>query len=225
MTISIPQHNRLIMTHGEKIIHYKGRICPCSDSGLPEEANPECLKCSGLGVFWNDPVTITAVITGLDSDRMGRMWLQNGVALPEDMSCSPLPGYARGFRDYDKVIPTWKRGFPYPGELLRRGLKDTLLYKPVGKIVRVYAVDPNTGIETLWKQDVDFTVGGPNGKQMIWTPLHGPQYDTVYSVVYDPRFEFVCWAPPAPRWELGRDLGFRVLLRKVHLPWPSGNWT
>lgn len=224
MTISISQHNRLINTHGEKVIHYKGQICSCSDTGKLEEANINCLKCNGLGVFWNEPITITAIITGLDSDRMGRQWLQNGIALPEDMSCSPLPGYARRFRDYDKIIPTWKRGFPYSGELLRRGSKDTLIYKPVGKIVRVSKINPLTGDEAQWHQDVDYLLGGDEGKRIDWIPGKGPSLDEVYAVVYEPRFEFVCWAPPAPRWEKGRELGMRVMLRKVHLPWPSANW-
>lgn len=225
MPINIPMHNRLILTHGEKIIHYRGVLCSCSPTGRPEEADPTCNKCNGLGVFWVEPKTITAIVVGLDSDRAGKVWLQNGIALPEDMSCSPLPAYARRFRDYDKIIPTWKRGFPYPGELLRRGHKDVLLYKPVGKILRVSQVNSFTGTEKLYREGVDFSMGGNDGKHVIWTDGFGPQIDDVYAVVYEPRFEFVAWMPPAPRWEMGRDLGLRVLLRKVHLPWPNSNWT
>lgn len=224
MPISISMHKRLIMTHGEQIIHYRGVLCSCSPTGRPEEADVTCEKCHGLGVFWNEPKAITAVVLGLDSDRVGKVWLQNGIALPEDMSCSPLPGYARRFRDYDKVVPTWKRGFPYPGELLRRGKKETLIYKPVGNILRVSQVNPLSGHETIYHQGVDFNMAGADGKTVVWVSGHGPQIDDVYAVVYEPRFEFVAWSPPAPRWEKGRELGMRVLLRKVHLPWPNTNW-
>ena len=176
-----------------------------------------------LPIYWINPKTIVAVILGLDSDRSGRHWLQTGTALPEDMSCSPLPN-SRRFRDYDKVIPTWAHGFPYPGELLIRGKKDTLIYKPVGKILRVCQVNPETGEETVWSQDTDFSLAGPEGKSILWLSQNSPMFETTYSVVYEPRFEFICWNPPAPRWEKGRDLGLRVLLRKIHQPWPSSNW-
>lgn len=225
MTIHIGMHTRLIKTHGEKVIHYKATLCSCSPSGRLEEADVTCVKCSGLGVFWNEPRTITALILGLDSDRAGKVWLQNGIALPEDMSCSPYPGYPRRFRDYDKIVPTWKRGFPYPGELLRRGKKDTLIYKPVGKISKISQVNPLTGEEKIFINPEDFAVGGSDGKTILWVNGKGPKFDDVYSVMYEPRFEFVSWSPPAPRWEKGREIGMRLLLRKVHLPWPATNWT
>lgn len=223
MPIDIQQHVRLILRHGEKVTHYQGQLCTCSTTGRPEDANLTCVKCNGLGVYWVNPKTIIAVILGLDSDRAGRHWLQTGTALPEDMSCSPLPN-SRRFKDYDKVIPTWSKGFPYPGELLIRGKKETLMYKPVGKILRVTQVNPDTGQEISWQQDTDYILVGQDGKTISWTAANSPVYDSVYSVVYEPRFEFICWNPPAPRWERGRDLGMRVLLRKVHLPWPASNW-
>lgn len=224
MALDIAQHIRMILRQGEKVVHYRGILCSCTPSGRPEEAILTCKRCNGLGVFWIDPVTIIAVITGLDSDRSGRMWLQTGMALPEDMSCSPLPNSKRRFKDYDKVIPTWNRGFPYPGELLMRGSKDTLMYTPVGKILRVSQVNPDSGVETLWTEDVDFVRSGTDKKMMVWNANVGPAYGTAYLVLYEPRFEFLSWTPPAPRWEKGRDLGLRVLLRKVHLPWPVTNW-
>lgn len=225
MPIDIPQHNRLITRHGDKVIHYRGNICSCSPTGKLEEADITCRRCNGLGVFWNEPQVITAMITGLDSSRTGRLWLQNGIALPEDMTCATYPGYARRFRDYDKVIPTWKFGFPYAGEILQRGLKDTLIYRPVGRIQRVAQTNPETGSETLWTQDIDYTLGGSESKDIDWISGHGPQLEDFYAVTYEPRFEFVAWAPPSPRWERGRDLGRQVLLRKVHLPWPNTNWS
>lgn len=225
MPIDIAQQSRLIRRHGEHVIHYRGQICSCSATGLLEEANINCVKCNGLGVFWNEPQTITATIVGLDSHRMGRQWLQNGIALPEDMVASTYPGYQREFKDYDKIIPTWPRGFPYSGELLRRGFKDTLIYTPVGKIQRVSKVNPETGIETLWIQDVDYVMSGQEKNEILWNAGKGPSLDEVYAVTYEPRFEFVCWAPPSPRWERGRNLGRQILLRKVHLPWPTSNWS
>lgn len=222
--INIPQHNRLIMSHGERVIHYKANICSCSPTGRQEEADITCRKCNGLGVFWSDPLAITAIITGLDSHRQGRQWLQSGIALPEDMTCAPLPGYSRRFRDYDKIIPMWKRGFPYPGELLRRGFKETVLYRPVGNIVRMSKVNPDTGAEILWFEGEDYNMIGDDRKTVEWVSGHGPALDEVYAIVYEPRFEFVSWAAPGPRWEKGRELGMAVLLRKVHLPWPNSNW-
>lgn len=224
MPIDIQQHVRFILRHGDRVVHYKGVLCSCSPTGRPEEADLTCRKCSGLGVFWIDPITIVALIHGLDSDRSGRMWLQTGIALPEDMSCSPLPNAPRRFKDYDKVIPTWQRGFPYPGELLIRGQKDTLIYRPVGKILRVSQVNPASGKETLWEEGEDFELLGDDKKKFGWKENKGPAASTTYAVQYEPRFEFVAWNPPAPRWERGRDLGLRVLLRKIHLPWPVTNW-
>ncbi len=223
MPINVPQHVRMILSHGEKVTHYQGQICSCSPTGKIEDAVSTCLRCNGLGVFWINPKTIVALILGLDSDRSGRQWLQTGTALPEDMSCSPLPN-SRRFKDYDKVVPTWSRGFPYPGELLVRGKKDKIIYRPVGNIIRVSQVNPITGEERTWAQGIDYTMTGPDGKIVTWIDGAGPAYDTAYAMVYEPKFEFICWNPPAPRWEKGRDLGLRVLLRKIHLPWPTSNW-
>ena len=224
MPINIPQHSRLILSHGEKVIHYQGQLCSCSATARPEDADLTCQKCNGLGVFWIDPITITVIIVGLDSDRAGRMWLQTGMALPEDMSCSPLPNIKRRIKDYDKIIPMWKHGFPYSGELLLRGKKDRLLYLPVGAIQKVLQINPLTAAEQVWEQDVDYILDGGDGRTFRWIDGRGPSFGSTYSVLYEPRFEFVSWTPPAPRWERGRDLGYRVLLRKVHLPWPVSNW-
>lgn len=224
MPISMPQHIRMILSHGEIITHYQGQICSCSPTARPEDADLTCVRCNGLGVFWRNPKKILAIITGLDSDRMGRQWLQTGMALPEDMSCSPLPDSSRRFRDYDKVIPMWSRGFPYPGELMIRGKKEKLLYEPQGKILLLSQINSITGEEKIWIQDVDFFLSPDDKRTISWASVNSPQYNSTYSVVYEPKFEFVTWTPPAPRWERGRDLGMRVLLRKVHLPWPASNW-
>lgn len=223
MALSVMQQNRHIRLNSEKVLHYRGQICSCSVSGLIEEADITCVKCNGLGVFWSEPEWIWATIIGLHSDRMGKAWIQNGIALPDDMMLSIAPGYARSFRDYDKIIPSWRRGFSYAGELLRRGFKDTLIYNPVGRISRVAKINPETGEETRWDQDCDYTLGG-DGRDVVWSPGKGPSFNDVYSVTYEPRFEFVCWNPPAARWQRGVDLGRSILLRKVHLPWPASNW-
>ena len=224
MPIDIPQHNRLIARHYDTVVHYRSNICSCSPTGNLEEADITCIRCNGLGIYWNEPRAIHAVVTGLDSDRTGRHWLQQGIALPEDMTCSTYPAYGRRFKDYDKVIPTWKFGFPYAGDMLQRGVKDRTIYKPVGKIQKVSQTNPESGNVKVWVAGVDYTVGGPEGRDVLWVAGHGPALEEYYAVTYEPRFEFVSWSPPAPRWERGRDLGRRVLLRKLHLPWPSTNW-
>jgi hypothetical protein len=225
MPIWINTQNRHVQKNSEKVQHFRGQICSCSTSGLIEEADITCVKCHGLGVFWSEPEWILATIIGLHSDRVGKAWIQNGIALPDDMMLSIAPGYARSFRDYDKVIPSWRRGFSYAGELLRRGFKDTTIYTPVGRIKRVAKVNPESGEETRWVEGKDFTMGGPERRDVLWTAGVGPSIDDVYSITYEPRFEFVCWNPPASRWQRGVDLGRSILLRKVHLPWPTSNWS
>lgn len=224
MPIEIAQQNRLIDRHADRVIHYKSNICTCSPTGKLEEADITCAICNGLGIYWNEPRAIQALIMGLDSHRTGRSWLQNGIALPEDMVCSGYPAQGRRFKDYDKVIPTWRFGFPYIGDMLQRGTKDQLIYKPIGKIQQISQTNPETGRVTQWVQGVDYELGGAEGKNIIWVSGHGPSLDDYYAVTYEPRFEFVAWSPPGPRWERGRDLGRQVLLRKVHLPWPTTNW-
>jgi hypothetical protein len=118
----------------------------------------------------------------------------------------------------------WSKGFPYPGELMIRGKKEKLLYEPQGKILLLSQINPETGEEKTWIQDVDFSLNADDKKSISWASVNSPEYNSTYSVVYEPKFEFVTWTPPAPRWERGRDLGMRVLLRKVHLPWPASNW-
>lgn len=224
MPIDNLQQNRLIARHSDRVVHWRSNICSCSETGKLEDSNINCLKCNGLGVFWSDPKVINAIIVGLDSDRTGRHWLQNGIALPEDMTCSAYAADARRFKDFDKIVPTWRVGFPYAGDLLQRGSRDRLMYKPVGRMQKVSRTNPETGVVTTWTQGIDYNVAGPESREIEWVPGHGPSLDTIYAAVYEPRYEFVSWSPPAPRWERGRDLGRRVLLRKLHLPWPTTNW-
>jgi hypothetical protein len=121
--------------------------------------------------------------------------LQNGIALPEDMVCSTYPSYGRRFKDYDKVIPTWHLGFPYAGDMLQRGTKDRLIYKPVGKIQQVSKTNPETGAVTKWIQDIDYIVRSTQNRDIQWVSGKGPALDEFYAVTYEPRFEFIAWSP------------------------------
>jgi hypothetical protein len=222
--ISIPQHRRLIERHGEWVDHYRGQLCPCADDRDPSRSDPTCKVCHGQGIFWRDQGTLQGIITGMHADRSGRFWLQNGVALPEDMLFSQDPLARRQAADFDLIVPRWTKGFPFQGELLVRGQDDRLFYRATnGVLGTVLEVDAASGAIVEYAPGTDYTVD-PDWQTLHWVPGRGPVEGTQYSVKYHARYEFVCFNPPAQRFERGVDIGQRALLRKRHLPMPTVTW-
>lgn len=173
-------------------------------------ANPNCLVCKGLGIYWTAKGQIVALIQNVSQQKD---LLQSGVAAPGDLVMSPDPRYT--ISDYDKIQLTWSEGIPYEGQLVRRkagSSTDSVNYQ-IMENVSCVQVDEATGTITTYRPNIDFTT---SNNVITWIG-NKPADNSVYSFKYGALVEWICFAPPQPRRERGTNLGQRIVMRKKHL--------
>lgn len=200
--------NGLVRREGEKIRHLVGLPCFCID----EHGNlsPSCREHDFSGHIYENERPIIALIGGMTNHKH---LLEAGIALPSDCVCSPLTGDVVSVGD--KVIFTWPEPFG-EGEPLIRGAEDAdrLIYEAVKAI---YCVDED---RTYYKQGRDFRFVD---KTIEWTwagkPAEGksPALGVKYSLKYSGYLEYIAFELPMERVSAGKDIGSKVLLRRLHL--------
>lgn len=193
--------------------HFVGHKCSCSATQDASRADPNCRACKGTGFWYDAAKRIQGLVTGLSSQRM---LLESGIAIPGDLIFSSEMLSSDVITDYDKIVLSWD-GAPHEGDLLKRGEDDTdfLIYSATD-IRSVTRTDPDTGIITTYVAGTDYS--HTSGSDVItWLSPTRPPTDAVYSVKYLAIFEWLCFQPPAQRYERGTPLGNRVLLRKKHM--------
>lgn len=215
--INVRVQNDFIRRHGEMLDYYTSMKCTCSllptgaYTGDANRADPNCLACKGLGLIWRSAGKILGMITNVVSQKE---LLEAGIAAPGDLILSP--GLSYTVSDYDKIELTWADGIPFEGQLVKKGVgsaKDKVHYRIV-KVSDCLKIDPATGTITTYTVDVDFTF---NGTEITWISSKKPEDGTFYSIKYGALVEWICFAPPQPRYERGTNLGQRIVLRKKHL--------
>ena len=208
MPIKPSDIDKFTRVEGEAVWHESGLPCFCRDS--KGQLDPNCSKHDWTGRVYRDKKRIKAIVSGLNNHKE---LIQAGIALPGDCVLSPQSGdvVAAG----DKITFTWPE--PYgDGEVLTRGTSsgETLLYAAVKSI---YLGDEN-GI--YYKQDRDFRFVD---KEIQWTwtdkPSEGkkPRTGVRYAIQYKGYLEYVAFDIPVERVSAGKDIGSKVLLRKLHL--------
>jgi hypothetical protein len=174
-------------------------------------ANPNCKACKGLGYFWIPSGQVIALITSVSQQKD---LLQSGIAAPGDLVMSPDMRYT--ISDYDKIQMTWGDGIPYEGQLVTRSAtsdSDTVYYE-IMSMESCVQVNPTSGEITTYAVDVDFTV---SGNTITWISDKRPANRSIYSIKYGALIDWICFAPPQPRYERGTNLGQRIVMRKKHL--------
>lgn len=214
--INMAAQSDFLRKHGEWILHSLAMKCNCSilptgaDYPDSNRANPNCVTCKGLGMFWMERKSIWGAVQSVNQQKD---LLMTGVATPGDLVLSPDPRYL--ISDYDKITMEWREGIPYEGELVIRsstGSKDTTNYQIVN-IIACTQVSPDTGDVTTFNSGIDFTF---SGKEITWIG-NAPAANSFYAIKYSAVVEWICFAPPQPRMERGTNLGQRVVMRKKHM--------
>jgi hypothetical protein len=208
MPIPVAAVNNFVRTEGERVRHFFGMRCPCTDElGQPD---PNCDMHELGGWFYPEEQNIIGLVTGISSHKE---WLQAGVALPGDCVFSPLSQDTVSCGD--KIIFTWPLAFGQGDPLLRGATaSDTLFYPGVKSI---YCMDIN---RVKYTEGVDFRI---NGRSIEWSwtgkPLAGkaPELGVKYTVKYMAYIEWIALDPPTTRISAGQNFGDKVLLRKKHL--------
>lgn len=221
----------LIEARGEEVILETAVACTCRNgdvfSALIEiEGKPanqrslDCPQCQGDGFLYRNARRVRGLITALEAGR-NRQLLDMGYAVPGDAVFSPSL-HAGILTDFDKL--TFCGPSPInEGQVIMRGShtlednegyvtdlednEDRLWYRPV---CAVWCEDRD-GV--VYKQGVDFVF---ENKKIQWVG-NKPDIKTLYTVKYTAYLEWVIYSTPLARFDRGRSLGQRVMIRKKHV--------
>lgn len=214
--INLSMQSEFIRKHGELVDYFRSMKCTCSiiptGAMMPDanRADPNCKACKGLGIVWEPQGKILGLVQNISQQKD---LLQAGVASPGDLVLSPDPEYT--VSDFDKIQLGWKDGIPYEGQLVRRSMMetDTANYQIVS-VVECAQIDPSSGNIHKYTPDVDFTY---SGNTITWISSNKPMIGSLYTIKYAAVIDWICFAPPQPRYERGTNLGQRIIMRKKHL--------
>ena len=204
--------------HGERLLWYRAKKCPCSAMGDSDRALLSCAACNGRGWLYDAPITLTAIFIGVRNEKS---LLDAGIIDIGDVMMGMAPNEINFISDFDIIQTTWPAGQPYEGDTIvhtdnTAGI-DQLSYVPI-RVLDCFTVDPVTGTITNYTNGIDFTVSGRN---ITW--LNGLAPGAVFSIKYSTNFSWVSFTPPADRFDSGRAMGQRVFLRKRHSVFPNSS--
>lgn len=221
----------LIEARGDEVIHETAVACTCRNGDLhaalinidgkpANQRRLECPQCQGDGFIYRNAKRIRGLITGIESGR-NRQLLDIGYAVPGDAQFSPSLK-APVLTDFDKIticgtVPVNE------GQVIMRGAhtlednaqyvtdlatnEDRLWYRPGCSI---WCEDEN-GV--VYEHGANFTF---ENKKIVWEN-NGPDIKTLYTIKYTAYLEWVIYATPMMRFDNGRSIGQRALIRKKHV--------
>ena len=192
-----------VRAEGEKVWHSIGTRCWCQ--GKNGQLDPLCKDHDVTGSVYGPQQTIVGLFTDITQRKE---LIATGFFLPGDAVFSPLSGYV--VSEGDKITLT----YPLPhgkGDALVRGMEDseTLLYAPVSPIL---VIDDQ---RRTYRFETDFLF---TGKRIVWQPGgNRPDLGQQYVVKYKGYIDWIAFFPVMERFSHGKDIGQKVLLRKLHL--------
>ena len=217
-------------SRSEDVLVERGISCPCRGEDVYgstiDHHNKSatrriygCRQCNGLGYIYRDPIVIRAAISSVETGR-NRQLLEMGYAMPGDCMCSPGLR-TREIQDFDRITV----GYASPvsgGQIIMRnaanlndnGMRDLGLDPVEDRLW--YTADCVTWCEdsegNVYAAGVDFVI---EGKTLTWGSRR-PTDGVMYTIKYNAFIEWIVYASPMTRFDRNRNLGQKVLLRKVH---------
>ncbi len=215
--------DELVADRGEVVIHEMAVACPVCRKGDIDDPvifKSECDNCEWNGFMYRDTRRIQMLISGISQSKdLGEF----GFASPGDCTGSPRPNLRPQIHEFDRVTFTWPQTVN-EGQVVIRGADFKRFSELGGKhtiesdedVLHYVAhnalhVEDQDGIEYF--QDADFIF---ENKTIKWIG-NAPIINKRYVVKYEAFFEWIVITPPFERRDKGRNLGPRVLLRKVHV--------
>lgn len=220
----------LIQARGDEVIHETAVACTCRNGDLhaalinidgkpANQRRMDCPQCQGDGFMYRNARRIRGLITSIEAGR-NRQLLDMGYAVPGDAQFSPSLK-AGVMTDFDKITICGTSPVN-EGQVIMRGAhtlednvhyvtdletnEDRLWYRPGCSI---WCEDEN-GV--VYSQGTDFQFVN---KKIVWVG-NQPDVKTLYTVKYTAYLEWVIYATPLARFDNGRALGQRCLIRKKH---------
>lgn len=227
----------LIQRRGEEVIHEIAVACPACrnddiyaysttdvDGRVGNIRSLSCPQCMGDGYMYRDAQLVTGLITSIQPGN--RQLTDMGYAVPGDAVFSPSLN-TRHIGDFDRITfqvstevsggQVILRGAATSGDNAQRATdlteqQDRLWYLPE---CTIWCEDQN-GV--IYHEGTDFTF---DDKKIVWN--QGPVVGTLYTIKYRAYLEWVSYASPMERYDRGRDLAQKVMLRKKHVHFQDGN--
>lgn len=237
MDWDLEQLEAFIQRRGEEVVHETAIACPsCRNEdifsysvevdGRPANIRSlSCPQCYGDGFIYRNPQIIKGLVSAIDPGN--RVLTDIGYSVPGDCVFSPSMAVAP-LGDFDRV--TFQVPSSVGGQVILRGAatmqqnaslttdlspqEDRLWYLPE---CALWCEDQNGVIYT---QGADYTF---DDKKIVWVDGRGPSMGTLYSLKYRAYLEWVTYSSPMERYDRGRNLAQRVLLRKKHVHFQGGN--
>lgn len=229
----------LMDDRGDEVIWEKGAPCPkCTEYdplalALEREGQPRnkssihCDMCQGDGYIYRDPQAIRGLVTGVNAGQ--RQLLEMGFAMPGDAIFSPpLALGANSVSDFDRITFLFTQPVS-EGQVIVRGAahtsdnvflethlaehEDRLWYLADYPIL----CEDLKGVEYTF--DVDYRF---EDKKIVWVGNRPPK-GRPYVIKYQGYLEWMVYVSALERFDHGRDLAPRVMLRKKHVYFLHGS--
>lgn len=227
--------DELIIDRGDVVTLETGMACPACRNDDPYASTISlhgrpaairslyCSKCQGNGYMYRNARCIKGLVTGIQPNQ--RDLMDMGYASPGDAIFSPSlqAGY---LGDFDRV--TFTTTASVEAQVIMRGAatlntnaaletdlttaQDRLWYLPE---CTIWCEDAN-GVVYYEGTDFNFV-----DKKVNW--VHGPDAGVIYTIKYRGFIEWIVYASPMERFDRGRNLGQRVVLRKKHVHMLTGS--
>ena len=223
----------LIQDRGDYVIWETALACPqCRREDTVasfNERNPNeatrirhinCPNCHGTGFIYRNATKVLGLITQINAGN--RQLVDLGIALPGDCVFSPSL-YAEEIHDMDKIT-LCITDVLHEGQTIQRGAahlsyaktrptdleehEDRLWYAGNGCVV--WCEDENNVVYTV---DSDFRI---YDNKIQWVGKK-PKDGVFYTIKYHYYPEWIVYASPLQRYDRGRSLQQRVVLRKKHV--------
>lgn len=211
---NLAAHHDFVMRHGQQLRHYVGLLCPCGNTPDANRARINCFFCGGLGIRYQDPLPMVALITSVNREKA---LLAAGIAQPGDLVLSPSPYEQQTISDWNAIEIAVDDGQPFNGELIKRGVNspsDVLAYK-VKQILDCHSVNQRTQTITNYTEGTDFTI---DGRTITWlTGQPQPPAESIYSIKYTAILQWVVFVGPQSRQDSDQNIGLKAILRLRHI--------
>lgn len=181
------------------------------------------LRDGGTGWRYRDAQYVRGLVTGIEAGR-NKQLLEMGYAIPGDCVFSPSMDIGP-IGDFDKITFTVPTTVDEGQVIIRNAAnmdtnatlshdilpaEDRLWYMPAAPI---WCEDVN-GVVYTYGVDYTFDV---RKKRIVWGSGRAPLAGTSYTAKYTAYLEWIAYSTPFHRYDQGRSLGQRVLLRKHHV--------
>lgn len=229
--------SEFVESRGDLVIHEVGVACPCRNADAfassvryeqdnAGQARFGCDQCQGDGMLYRSARCIRGLITSINSSA-NRELMEMGYAVKGDMVFSP--SFEAGLiSDLDKITMTHSTPLN-AGQVIRRKaaqLEDNAMLSnglEANEDRTWYHGDCAIHCEdidgVIYVQGADFEFDGHKIRWIGRTPAD----NTLYVVKYTAFVEWIAWVTPHERFDHGRTLAQKVVLRKRHVALLSGS--